>query len=523
MSNCPFRVKLKPGASPDGIRGWHPLVTCPLHNHPAASTPLALPHFRKMGENSRKIVKMGSQIGRPVAEMLKELLEIGEVTTLQDISNVKRKFGTADLGGLTKIQAVLKHLEEFDSEDGKYFHRVLLDKNNHVNTLFFAHPIVLNVLKSSPDVLLMDCTYKVNQFDMPLLHITGSTPLGGTFDIAYCFLPGEKEPQYKVAIQFLCEFFELHGIYPKVAIMDWEENLKKAMREEFPEVEQRMCTWHLNKLIQVEATKHWDIRDALDDKDRKVIEEKRSIFLQDFNQLRSEKTQCWFDMQWDKMEREYEDYPELLEYIKSWNKVREQWADCYCNSYRDYGNHCNSPNEGAHHTLKNHMSMPQAHIYNIVKDIHLMLKSWKNQYTNKLALDRSRVPTALRKVYELKNVHFMVTTLAREKAAEQLKLAKSLDHCTHCYGAFEAKWGIPCCHTLYWRLQEQGDILLTAEEFSSHWWYRAPHMDHLEELPMIPQDPLKVKGKGRPKGFSTSAKGFSERITTTKSARSLKV
>jgi hypothetical protein len=103
MSNCPFRAKLKPRASLDGIRGWHLSVTCPHYNHPAAFIPLALPHFRKIGENSKRIVKIGSQIGRPGAEMLKELLEISEVTTLQDISNVKRKFSTAELGRLAKI------------------------------------------------------------------------------------------------------------------------------------------------------------------------------------------------------------------------------------------------------------------------------------------------------------------------------------------------------------------------------------------------------------------------------------
>jgi hypothetical protein len=49
-----------------------------LNPNPATADPIGLPHFRKMGEDTKAIVKMSKQIGRPNAEILKELLDKGE-------------------------------------------------------------------------------------------------------------------------------------------------------------------------------------------------------------------------------------------------------------------------------------------------------------------------------------------------------------------------------------------------------------------------------------------------------------
>ena len=42
----------------------------------------------------------------------------------------------------------------------------------------------------------MDCTYKTNRFNMPLLSIIGITSLGTNFWVAFCFLRNEKEGDF---------------------------------------------------------------------------------------------------------------------------------------------------------------------------------------------------------------------------------------------------------------------------------------------------------------------------------------
>jgi hypothetical protein len=517
MSSCPFRATLKPYTTADYEKGWLLTVTNPLHNHPAIGNPLGVPHFRKLDKQSIQIIKYGMQIGCPSAEMLKELLNLGKNCTLKDINNLRQKYSWLELSGSSRIQAVLQYLEDYTNSEGeKYFYCIKMDEGNRVNTLFFAYPLMDDVVKANCEVLLIDCTYKVNQFNMPFLHITSFTSTGQQFDVGYCFMPGEKEHQYKIAVQYLREYLDSLGVLPKVAIIDWEVNLKNAMQEEFPTCKQRMCSWHLNKLILVEAIKAWDIRRASDDKESKEIDKKHGNFMKAYERLRQSPTEKEFDNMWELMKSDYSEYPALLQYMESWLDVREQWAEYHCRIFRDYSNHCNSPHEGAHRVVKHHMTMPKGHLYNVVKDIHLMLKSWKNEYIAKLMHDRSRIPTALSKVYELKNVHFIVTTTARFKVAEQLKLAKDLNYTQSCTGGFTATCRLPCKHTLHRQLDKAGsDLVLLPEDFAPYWWYQLPYMGHLELLPVIPQDPLMVKGKGRLKGVMTTVTPTTQRDTVT--------
>lgn len=44
-------------------------------------------------------------------------------------------------------------------------------KTNRLERLFFAYPNAVKIYKKHYKVVLLDCTYKTNQFRMPLLNI----------------------------------------------------------------------------------------------------------------------------------------------------------------------------------------------------------------------------------------------------------------------------------------------------------------------------------------------------------------
>jgi hypothetical protein len=44
-----------------------------------------------------------------------------------------------------------------------------------------------------PEVLVMNCTYKSNRFNLPLLNMIGMTASNSTFFVAFTFLNQEKE------------------------------------------------------------------------------------------------------------------------------------------------------------------------------------------------------------------------------------------------------------------------------------------------------------------------------------------
>jgi hypothetical protein len=58
------------------------------------------------------------------------------------------------LNGRPAIEALLDELAT-----PEWIYDVKLDADNHVQCLFFAHQKQVEMLRTNPDILLMDCTY----------------------------------------------------------------------------------------------------------------------------------------------------------------------------------------------------------------------------------------------------------------------------------------------------------------------------------------------------------------------------
>jgi hypothetical protein len=83
-------------------------------------------------------------------------------------------------------------------DDWTYTYRS--DATGRVLGLFLAHEQSLDLLQGSPEVLLMDCTYKTNKFRMPLFVITGVIPLSTTFFVGFAFLSQQRQVDYEWAL-----------------------------------------------------------------------------------------------------------------------------------------------------------------------------------------------------------------------------------------------------------------------------------------------------------------------------------
>src|SRR5438105_1363175 len=81
------------------------------------------------------------------------------------------------------------------------------DSDGRLATLFFSHPYSINMLKEHPDVILLDCTYKTNKFNMPFLHIVSVNSTNKTFNVAFRFLLNELEKTYIFTIKSLRNLF----------------------------------------------------------------------------------------------------------------------------------------------------------------------------------------------------------------------------------------------------------------------------------------------------------------------------
>ncbi len=86
-----------------------------------------------------------------------------------------------------------------------------------VDCVFFMHQSSISMCQMFGTVFLLDCTYKTNKFDMPLLNVVGITSTYATFNAGFAFLHMENEEAHAWVLE---QFFEV--VIPKVLYTDRE-------------------------------------------------------------------------------------------------------------------------------------------------------------------------------------------------------------------------------------------------------------------------------------------------------------
>jgi hypothetical protein len=133
---------------------------------------------------------------------------------------------------------------------GRVYFEWRRDSVGHIAMFFLADMRSVEYLNQHPDILFLDCTYKTNKFDMPLLDIIGVDHHGNTFTVALCWLDQEAEENYDEAIQHLVKLFQPQ-VWPSVVATDCEIALIKALDKHFPVFQTRrvLCFWHIAKCV----------------------------------------------------------------------------------------------------------------------------------------------------------------------------------------------------------------------------------------------------------------------------------
>ena len=106
--------------------------------------------------------------------------------TLQDVSNAVKRQRRLFMDDRTSAQAMLAELNR--PELNAYCQ--YKEGSDHALTHFFiSTKATIKLLHQYCDVLLLDCTYKTNAYDMPMLEVVGITALGESFTAAAILMP----------------------------------------------------------------------------------------------------------------------------------------------------------------------------------------------------------------------------------------------------------------------------------------------------------------------------------------------
>jgi len=249
LSECPFQMvgtKSKEGF-------WGLRVKNGEHNHEPSENVAGHPIARRLTEEQFAEIRTMSTAGIRPREMISALRQDDPdlLAIPRTIYNARHKFRVENLAGRTPIEALLD-----DLRDGPFEYDFQTDAEGRVTHLFFAHQQSIELTLSYSSVLLLDCTYKMNRFRMPLLDVVGVTSLNKTFYSCFAFLKGETEDDYSWAIERISRLYD--GMEPpKVLLTDRELALIHALEASFPEAHNLLCVWHIEKNVLAKCKPHF--------------------------------------------------------------------------------------------------------------------------------------------------------------------------------------------------------------------------------------------------------------------------
>ncbi len=229
---------------------------CAQHNHlPSPSASVHQVHRQLRESDTTIIAGLVAADSRP-QEIRTYLYNVSEtLATQQDIYNEIKIIRKNQRQGRSSIETLVEHLER----EG-FWYRIDVDGDNHLTRLFFAHPDSLLYLQQNFDILLLDCTYKTNKYDIKLLDMVKVDACQRSFCIAFAFLPREEEQDYLWALRHLRSLYQQNDL-PSIVLTDRCFAVMNVVAEVFFRSKVLLCIWHVNKAIVTHCQPAFEIKD----------------------------------------------------------------------------------------------------------------------------------------------------------------------------------------------------------------------------------------------------------------------
>jgi len=123
-------------------------------------------------------------------------------------------------------------------------------QKKNLEAVIFATPGMLQLFQKYKDMAIMDTTFGLNRFNMPVLTMAGVDNEGKTIIFGFAFLQDES---YEIKRWVFETFKSFVRDSPEAFITDGCPAFAKALREVFPLAKHYLCSWH----IQLNLKKHF--------------------------------------------------------------------------------------------------------------------------------------------------------------------------------------------------------------------------------------------------------------------------
>ena len=219
------------------------------HNHEAVESPSVFPAVRQQLLQAQKaeILRLWNSGIRPT-KILTSLRADSQLLGIRrsDILNLIAKHRSEELRGRTPIEWLYDTLRE---QSDSYWFSEKRDTEGRLQFLFVAPQSGIVLYRLYPYVLKLECTYKTNRFNMPLLNMCGTTSFRSAPNLGCCLMSSETEAAYAWAFHQLSELmahFEIPA--PECVVSDRELALMTALNRNprFGQIPHILCHWHIN-------------------------------------------------------------------------------------------------------------------------------------------------------------------------------------------------------------------------------------------------------------------------------------
>ena len=396
MTGCPFHVVITRQKSLGDQ--WLLRVICANHNH-KGSPPITHPgiRYRERGAYS-DAVQTETALGNPpsvVQDRLRHESDRQALITKKDISNMQQRFRTESLGGLTPTQALLQQLQS----SGKWIVDYEVDnlsQERNLTALFFATTKSRELLRRYPYVLIMDCTYKTNVFNMPLMDIIGVSPLNRLYFVGMCFIRSETTTSFLFPLRQIRTLYDRFRLpYPGAIFTDKDDGLRRALLLTFPDSRRLLCLWHINNHIKGGFSSAFKVEIAAELEEREQHQQhsqadaaRRRREREDFQAKRHKEKKdalmghwmrvvnSWdeegYRRAWEDFRAEYapEVYSDLIDYVEEeWLSVRSSFVKAFTKHIRHFEQNTTSKAEAAHSAIKRSLTHSQGNMFETVREI----------------------------------------------------------------------------------------------------------------------------------------------------------
>ena len=486
-ASCPYQLGLKLG-----FHGWtfKPVIGVgrDCHNHRFVKMANFARHRQTLlAPKKEQIIRLAKNGMAPtqIWGYLQDEPEDLSCIKVRDIQNILADHRHAQLVGQSPVEWMFAQLADSD----RFWYRVLPEaspadgQSNPITGLFIAPATSVELLRQHPDVVLMDCTYKTNRFCMPLFNICGTTNDHRSFQIAACFLSGEKEADYSWALRCLGQFYDENQIpLPKSFCTDRELSLINSLQSNptFNDIPQLLCRWHVN--INVLAkTRQWFPKPTVSEDGAIIRHPTFKQFIGAYNRMIQSPSVEEFNQRYDDFRNS--GFPE-----QAVNYVNKVWIDpwktkivaCFVNQHTHFGHVTTSIVESSHASLKRRLLSRTGNLGSVFESL---VKFWSYQ-VNRIEQERSelmdRVPMNtdgplfdnIRQVVVHKALRLLVLEqkkLVWDKETESW--ASPSEPCLPC--PILTTHGLPCYHIIFDHYASKTPLSPTL--FHPHWfWERLP-------------------------------------------------